>query len=183
MKKCREIWLASNYLFWCSRVALIAFVMLINGCASEVPLFPRLPDELPKATGPIQIYSLGSEREIKTTPAYADLHVENLESFEDGYYKIIDKAELSDPGDGSALIRLLNRKFRDVRAFLGCFEPRHLLQYPSIYGEVTALICFQCRKAHVDIDGWSKMLYFRSIPKLKVERFYDKYNVRKPVSD
>lgn len=161
-------------------IRAILVVGLLSSCATQTKVVPPLPEALPDATGPAIIYSVGSMFEIDRDPYYDDVKSDALESF-DGYLKIIDSAEVFNIKDAQSYIDAVNGSFGEPEAFAMCFEPRHAIKYPSIYGEVTAQICFECGQAYISIDGWGKQKYFVSNPNKHLDAIYDKYNVRKPV--
>jgi hypothetical protein len=155
-------------------------VFILSGCAAPTPPEGGLPRALPEAVGPATIYSLGSAYEIDEHPYYDDIDSKDLESFE-RYQKIIDMASVTAVSDVQSYIEVVNRALGEPDEFALCFEPRHAITYPSIYGDVTTLICFECNKALITIDGWVKSVHFVSKPRLQLEAIYDKYHVRKPV--
>lgn len=161
-------------------VRTILLAVLLSGCVTQTNVASSLPESLPSALGPATIYSVGSAYEIDSDPYYDDSRSEDLEIL-DGHLRIVDKAEISDINDVQLYIDVINGGFGEPEAVAMCFDPRYAIKYPSIYGEVTAQICFECGQAYISIDGWGKYKYFVSSPRGQLEAIYDRYNVRKPV--
>lgn len=160
-----------------SRVIILA--VILSGCTAQTAT-PGLPDALPDAIAPAIIYSLGSAREIAEQPYYDNIEPGDLASSE-GYLKIIDKANVSTMADVQSYIDTINGGLGEPEELAMCFEPRHAITYPSEYGEVTALICFDCNRALISIDGWIKSVHFVSEPRAQLESLYEKYHVTKPI--
>ncbi|MGX5913228.1 hypothetical protein ACR0ST_00650 [Aliidiomarina sp. Khilg15.8] len=159
----------------------IFLIVILSGCAAQTTA-PGFPEQLPEATGTAIIYSVGSAHEIDDDSYYDGFEAEALDSFE-GYLKIIDKADVTDMADVKSSIDIINEGVGEHDVPGMSFEPRYAIKYPSVYGEVTALICFDCSTVLVTIDDWSKWMYFVSEPRVQLEALYDRYDVKRPVTN
>ena len=142
----------------------------------------KLPEGMPDAIGPATIYTIGSKSEIDNNSYYSDIESKDLSEFLDYHWKVIDEADLESTKDTQAYINHLNSGFGEPEAVMMCFDPRHAITYESKFGHVTALICFECGKVSVSIEGWNSYKYFVSWPQDEVNGIYNKYGVRVPFS-
>ena len=79
------------------------------------------------------------------------------------------------------IITLLNSGFGEPNGVTACFEPRHSIQYNSIYGKVKADICFECRKTNVYINGWNRVFLHTSSVLEEINKIFEDAGVRLPV--
>ncbi|MGH1472716.1 MAG: hypothetical protein ACRBCS_16170 [Cellvibrionaceae bacterium] len=124
--------------------------------------------------------SIAGEHEIEGENEYSDLTINGLPKYND-YYYIIDSKRIADKKYIQTYINLLKSGFGKPEAYAMCFNPRHVLKYESLYGEVTALICFECRSVSIKIGEWNRTEYFVKPVGSEINELYKELGLRIPL--
>jgi len=153
-------------------IILLLSVLVLVSCASS----SNMPIGLPEAVSEINIYSIVSRWEIDKFEKARNINRDELEEYDGDY--VLSKGSLLRT---SEIIQIINNGLGEPSWIAACFEPRHIIEYESVYGKVIAQLCFECSKTYVSIDDWGKMFYHTESFRVKVEEIYKSIGVELPV--
>lgn len=155
--------------------SFIIFIALLLFCSFLKA--EKLPTDIPEPTdGEILFATIADDYDLKKY--YPELTENKLEEI-DGY-SVIDQKKI--PHSVKTLEAI--NKFRSITLENGplglCFEPRHYISYASAYGKVDLLICFECSRVFVTLEGWGKTFSVNKAGATQLNQFYTSIGLTLP---